>query len=507
MRNTLFKIYKYIIDKITLIFLLFLSVLSFIFTAYMNQNASEITLFSVNIIQNLFFCFIFCVLFYLYQLFMTKINEQKFFKFSLLIIFIGLLLLNISLNPILRGDGFMIYQNSTELLSNNMESLLHGGYLYMFPNQLGLVILVELLLKVFGNGAIQSFRLLNCIATILILFSLHEFIKIYFKEEKYLKIFDIIMYFCLPLFYYTTFFYGNVLAIMFCLLSLLFQLYSFNSTGKKRILFVLLTGISIALGIFIKSNSLITLVALILQYIFNHEYKGKIVSIFIVLICCLISKSFINFYVQNQYQAEVSKGVPMTSFLAMGLQESYRAPGWFNGYNYEVFIKNSYDRDKTMVADLKSINKSINKFISDPIYALKFFGKKTVSQWNNPSFQCFWIQGEHNGQYNVNYISTHLLHEGGKLRNIQEYTLDAFEFLIYFCALITWITFKKEDTSFYSLGLVFVGGFIFHLFWEAKCQYTLQYFIGLIPYSVYGVNYVMEFVNNHIQKFKKQKFI
>lgn len=66
MRNTLFKIYKYIIDKITLIFLLFLSVLSFIFTAYMNQNASEITLFSVNIIQNLFFLFYFlCVVLFI----------------------------------------------------------------------------------------------------------------------------------------------------------------------------------------------------------------------------------------------------------------------------------------------------------------------------------------------------------------------------------------------------------------------------------------------------------
>ena len=31
-----------------------------------------------------------------------------------------------------------------------------------------------------------------------------------------------------------------------------------------------------------------------------------------------------------------------------------------------------------------------------------------------------------------------------------------------------------------------IGGFLFHTFWEAKCQYTLPYFILLIPLAVIG---------------------
>ena len=36
------------------------------------------------------------------------------------------------------------------------------------------------------------------------------------------------------------------------------------------------------------------------------------------------------------------------------------------------------------------------------------------------------------------------------------------------------------------LPLTFIGGFIFHLFWEGKCQYTLPYFMLLLPLSIIG---------------------
>lgn len=46
----------------------------------------------------------------------------------------------------------------------------------------------------------------------------------------------------------------------------------------------------------------------------------------------------------------------------------------------------------------------------------------------------------------------------------------------------------KEELSPEMLLLmtVFVGGFVFHAFWEAKGQYTLPYFVLLIPLAVQG---------------------
>ena len=37
------------------------------------------------------------------------------------------------------------------------------------------------------------------------------------------------------------------------------------------------------------------------------------------------------------------------------------------------------------------------------------------------------------------------------------------------------------------LPTIFIGGFLFHLFWEAKSQYTITYFVLLIPYCAKGL--------------------
>ena len=36
------------------------------------------------------------------------------------------------------------------------------------------------------------------------------------------------------------------------------------------------------------------------------------------------------------------------------------------------------------------------------------------------------------------------------------------------------------------LTTIFIGGFLFHTFWEAKGQYTLPYFTLLIPLAIQG---------------------
>lgn len=39
-----------------------------------------------------------------------------------------------------------------------------------------------------------------------------------------------------------------------------------------------------------------------------------------------------------------------------------------------------------------------------------------------------------------------------------------------------------------ALALIFIGGFVFHIFWEGKGQYTIPYFVLLFPYAVMGLD-------------------
>ena len=43
--------------------------------------------------------------------------------------------------------------------------------------------------------------------------------------------------------------------------------------------------------------------------------------------------------------------------------------------------------------------------------------------------------------------------------------------------------------------MILIGGFMFHMVWEAKSQYTLPYFVLLLPYTVMGYSKAAECIS------------
>ena len=78
--------------------------------------------------------------------------------------------------------------------------------------------------------------------------------------------------------------------------------------------------------------------------------------------------------------------------------------------------------------------------------------------------------------------------------NILIYRIDFAELLLIHSRNLGFLTKKvlkdEKNEAYYLPLLTFIGGFVFHFFWEAKCQYTLPYFVLLIPYSVLGMESV-----------------
>ena len=70
------------------------------------------------------------------------------------------------------------------------------------------------------------------------------------------------------------------------------------------------------------------------------------------------------------------------------------------------------------------------------------------------------------------------------------------------------LNYKKIQTLELIFPIVFIGGFLFHLIWEAKCQYTITYFILLIPYAIVGYKIIGEkLLKLYNTKIKKLKYI
>lgn len=129
-------------------------------------------------------------------------------------------------------------------------------------------------------------------------------------------------------------------------------------------------------------------------------------------------------------------------------------------------------------------------YVKNPAYTVKFFAKKTASQWNNPTFECFTFIGDMQTANHKVMPSMEAIYTDGtsvnslliKFMNIMQSVIlgGAFAYFV--------LNFKRSDLQELIYALIFVGGFLFHFMWEAKCQYTVVYILLLIPYAVMGYN-------------------
>ena len=84
--------------------------------------------------------------------------------------------------------------------------------------------------------------------------------------------------------------------------------------------------------------------------------------------------------------------------------------------------------------------------------------------------------------------------------------LNLYQTFIYWSALLFVILNRKNNNVFLWLpGTAVIGGFLFHMIWEAKGQYTLSYFVLLIPYSSIAAVQVIKWVDDRICPLLRKK--
>lgn len=190
------------------------------------------------------------------------------------------------------------------------------------------------------------------------------------------------------------------------------------------------------------------------------------------------------------------KGTPLCSYVVMGLQESPRAPGWYNGYVNKVYEESDWNyilAEQLCEQDLKS---EINRKFGEPAASVAFFSQKIASQWCEPAFQGFWYNREdYQSVIKRSEIYYELTSSSGRLNRIIYMGLDAFQSLMYL-GILFYIAFDKRKVIFHDIGLIiFCGGFLFHMFWEGKSSYAFPYFVIIIPYAVSGIAKLFDYIS------------
>jgi hypothetical protein len=308
-----------------------------------------------------------------------------------------------------------------------------------------------------------------------------------------------------PLVIYTSFVYGTIIGLAFSIIAFKYEIRFFSTYEKK---YIWGSALSIAMATILKSNYLILLVALLIYAIIQCR-KDKFLQHSIYILCCLACVFILNksalLLLTSITGYKLDQGYTPLSYIAMGLSESWRAPGWYTSLLGRLHSEAGYQSDQANILAMNVIQDRINTFINDRTYTFRFFTRKIASQWNEPTFQSLqWFQSADSNiiqpQFIVNLFTRTTIDYCARILNV-------FQVVIYL-GVILWLVFcdKNEFNKQSILILSFVGGFIFHTFWEGKSQYTIVYFTLLIPCALMGYEKLILYIESHKYHLKENIF-
>ena len=293
---------------------------------------------------------------------------------------------------------------------------------------------------------------------------------------------------CFPLIVYGVYVYSDVLALVLCMTAVWqFLRYVKEEKNSGAVLMVL----CFVAAVLLRNNSLIVMIA-VLCVLFVKALSRKrwqyLICAAAVLAASLGSGPALKSYYEHKTGVEVNDGMPSILWIAMGMQESDKEAGWYNGYSIYIYQDvckyHSETAGKLGYAEVKARAK---EFLKDPFYAADFYFRKFSSQWAEPTYGCFIMT----------YATEHerspfaeSLYTGWPNRLLQKY-MDSYQILIYGLALFLLIykagRKEQEPLEWYVLLIAVIGGVLFHELWEAKSRYVFPYFVMMIPMAAGGL--------------------
>ena len=553
--NIIYRLGLNIVMLLTLLLSMLLFAGSFLTTCYAdNMETQQVLLRPDNPLWNLLelagFGLLFCGCLYLYE----KIGEKfrrGLLVFTLTFVFgLGILLILFG-RTVPAADALSVYNAAAEWILGNTD-IIHPtvSYLSYYPQQIGLMAFLELLLRIWNltGLSVPAWHFIKLVYVCLLCGAIwFQYLSLqYLWPEKYKKIsccYLVLVCCNLPMIMYSSFVYGEIPSFAalsvgcYLLLRLLGSSSRILFTGFGSILFL-------TLSVMLRKNSLIPVIAVLLVLLFEALRPGRNgkmrLGLLIMAVCLAVTSVGILPLVQKCYEKKagntLSSGVTAMSYLAMGMQEASRGCGWYNGFNIDTYDTAGMDTAIANEISRLAIDERLTYFREHPGYTADFYLHKHLSQWADGTYasrqatlatyggrSAFFkevYEGSLSGGYiewcnawqNVLYLGVlvfcidslkkrrkskvvgHMADQtagytaGCTADHMAEHTTGRTADPIVGHTAGRTADRPGTDHLYVYVGLIAVlGGFLFHTFWEANSRYIFSYSLLLMPYCGAGV--------------------
>lgn len=606
--NIIYRLGLNIVMLLTLLLSMLLFAGSFLTTCYAdNMETQQVLLRPDNPLWNLLelagFGLLFCGCLSLYE----KIGEKfrrGLLVFTLTFVFgLGILLILFG-RTVPAADALSVYNAAAEWILGNTD-IIHPtvSYLSYYPQQIGLMAFLELLLRIWNltGLSVPAWHFIKLVYVCLLCGAIwFQYLSLqYLWPENYKKIsccYLVLVCCNLPMIMYSSFVYGEIPS--FAALSvgcyLLLRLLGGVSPGgsyqdnvspcgsspdssyrdnvsrndapsvtaydyvPRMLRQILFTGFGsilfLTLSVMLRKNSLIPVIAVLLVLLFEALRPGRNgkmrLGLLIMAVCLAVTSVSVLPLTQKIYEKKagntLSSGVTAMSYLAMGMQEASRGCGWYNGFNIDTYDTAGMDTALANEISRLAIDERLTYFREHPGYTADFYLHKHLSQWADGTYASRQATLATYGGRSAFFKE---VYEGSLSGGYIEWC-NAWQNVLYLGVLVFCIgSLKKRrkskvvghmadqtaghtegctadhmadqldadqlgadrhgadrhgadrlgadrhgadrlgaDRLYIYVGLIAVlGGFLFHIFWEANSRYIFSYSLLLMPYCGAGI--------------------
>ena len=447
---------------------------------------------------------VFALLFFLHA---KKLFESsKVIVLSLCFCVAYCLLLILSIKPLPVDDSKLIDDVLARFAQGDYASLTEpGGYLYIWPFQLGYVLFGQIMDAIFGHGNYFAWDIAQVISILLTVYLLYKITWELFEDKVTSSIMAFLSMGMLFFYNYSAFIYGDILSMAPQTLALYLTILYVK---KERIGYAIGAAFAIGIAVVLKTNCEITLIAMIMVLVLS-AFKNSSVGLpkrllirvamaaFAVIVVVAMKGAVDKYYCYKAGIDEIPSGSPSVSHIAMGLQESELEDGWYNGYNYKVFADNGYDTELTRAAATKDLKERLSFFADNPRTAIKFFARKFITQWADPV--CI-------STHNLDLVSRHVENPTA-LKDFLvfgtgsvglRWIMNVFMSVCYLCVVVYLaVKIRKRDFNEQEMLLLILifGGMVFHEFWEGSSRYAMRYYVYWMPYAAFGMKVLLGMIS------------
>ncbi len=411
------------------------------------------------------------------------------------------------------ADAMTVYQIGESLAAGNL-AVIHptDSYLSYYPHQLGLSSFFAVCLYFIKwiPISIEGFHFIKIIYTFCICISLYFSYKIVdgiWKKDEITSIYLLLSLGNFPMIIYSSFVYGEVPGYCAFVIGAYFMMKSVQE-DKASFRNFLISLLFLTLAVWLRKNMLIMIIGVVIVciglFLRTNQKKWLAYGALYLSFSVLFPAACESMYEQMAGR-ELNSGVTSLSYFAMGMQEGSRGPGWYNGFNIETYKDSHMDTKLTNDISKEVIQERAEVFAQNPVYALKFYAGKYLSQWTDGTYACRQaVLAEYGGRMP-------LIQEiyAGKYSPLFIEYCNQLQNLIYFGAFVWSMVMLKKVRSgdgkyleIYLGMIIVVGGLLFHMMWEANGRYILLF--GQILYFYAAVGWY-RFGNMLYGKYAKRK--